>query len=95
MNVKTISMSDLFTVCEDIYTNVVIVAKRAKQIIDDRVIPIAENENEDVEDSIQLQEAETNIDTLEKPMVVALEEYLSGDLEWRRVSEDDVEKNES
>ena len=93
MNVKTISMSDLFTVCEDIYTNVVIVAKRAKQIIDDRVIPI--EENEDIEDSIQLQEEETNIDTLEKPMVVALEEYLNGDLEWRRVSEDDVEKNES
>ena len=93
MNVKTISMSDLFTVCEDIYTNVVIVAKRAKQIIDDRVIPI--EENEDVEDSIQLQEEERNIDTVEKPMVVALEEYLSGDLEWRRVSKDDVEKNES
>jgi len=93
MNVKTISMSDLFMVCEDIYTNVVIVAKRAKQIIDDRVIPI--EENEDVEDSIQLQEEEANIDNLEKPMVVALEEYLSGDLEWRRVSKDDVEKNES
>ena len=45
MNVKTIHMSDLFSQCDDIYLASMIVAKRAKQIINDRVIPIDENPN--------------------------------------------------
>ncbi len=46
-------MSDIFERCEDIYKVVMVVAKRAKQIIDDRVVPI--DENEDVEDSIEFE----------------------------------------
>jgi len=42
MNVKTIHMSDLFSQCDDLYLASMIVAKRAKQIIDDRVIPIVD-----------------------------------------------------
>ena len=51
MNVKTIHMSDLFKRCDDICLAVMIVSKRAKQIIDERVIPI--DENDDVEDSLE------------------------------------------
>ena len=51
MNVKAIQMSDLFKVCDDIYTSVMIISQRARQIIDQRVIPIVEDE--EVEDSIQ------------------------------------------
>jgi len=43
MNVKAIHMSDLFEKCEDIYTSVMIVAQRAKQIIDKSAIQIDEN----------------------------------------------------
>ena len=53
MNIKTVHMSDLFKQCEDIYTSVMIVAKRAKQIIDERVVPI--DENEEVEDTIEFE----------------------------------------
>ena len=93
MNVQAIPMSNLFEKCNDIYTAVIIVAQRAKQIIDQRVIPI--EENEDVEDSIQLIEPEIVIEEIEKPMVVALGEYLNGELEWRKSEEDQTESNEA
>ena len=93
MNVQAIPMSNLFEKCNDIYTTVVIVAQRAKQIIDQRVIPI--EENEDVEDSIQLIEPEIIIEDIDKPMIVALEEYLNGELEWRKPEEDEPESDEA
>ena len=93
MNVKAIQMSELFDKCDDIYTSVMIAAQRAKQIIDKSAIQI--DENEDVDDSIQFAEKEIIIDDLEKPMVIALEEYLNGELEWRNSDKDDSESDES
>ena len=93
MKVKAIQMSELFDQCDDIYTSVMIAAQRAKQIIDKSAIQI--DENEDVDDSIQFAEKEIIIDIVEKPMVVALEEYLNGELEWRNSDKDDSESDES
>ena len=92
MNVKTIHMSDLFKRCEDIYAAVMVVAKRAKQIIDDRVVPI--DENEDVEDSIEF---ETPIITTfeDKAESIAMAEFINGELQWRIPSEDDNQVDES
>ena len=86
-------MSELFEHCEDIYTSVMIVAQRAKQIIDKSVIQI--DENEDVEDSIQFAEQEIILEDVEKPMVVALEEHLNGELEWRKPDPDIPDLDES
>ena len=86
-------MSNLLEKYHDIYTAVVIISQRARQIIDQRVIPI--EENEDVEDSIQLIEPEIVIEDIDKPMVVALEEYLNGELEWRKIEEDKLESDEA
>ena len=86
-------MSELFDQCDDIYTSVMIAAQRAKQIIDKSAIQI--DENEDVDDSIQFAEKEIIVDVVEKPMVVALEEYLNGELEWRNSDKDDSESDES
>ena len=93
MKVRAISMSDLFKLCDDIYTSVMIVSQRARQIIDQRVIPIVEDE--EVEDSFQFQEPEIQIDDMEKPMVVALKEHLNKELEWRKPAEDDLKSNGS
>ena len=93
MNVKAIHMSELFEKCEDIYTSVMIVAQRAKQIIDKSVIQI--DENEDVEDSIKFDEQEIILEDVEKPMVVALEEHLNGELEWRNPDSDIPDSDES
>jgi len=85
-------MSDLFERCEDIYAAVMVVAKRAKQIIDDRVVPI--DENEDVEDTIEF---EVPIVTTfeDKPESIALNEFLNGELQWRMPSDDDKQVDES
>ena len=92
MNLKTIHMSDLFERCDDIYTAVMVVSKRAKQIIDERVVPI--DENEDVEDSIEF---ETPIITTfeEKAESIAMAEFINGELQWRIPSEDDKQVDES
>ena len=86
-------MSNLLEKYDDIYTAVVIISQRARQIIDQRVIPI--EENEDVEDSIQFIEPEIVIEDIDKPMVVALEEYLNGELEWRKPEEDEPKSDEA
>ena len=92
MNVKTIHMTDLFKQCDDIYETVMVVAKRAKQIIDERVIPI--DENEDVEDSIEFEEPIVTT-YLNKPESIALEEFLNGELQWRSSSEDSQTEDDS
>ena len=92
MKVEAIPMSDLLDQCNDIYTSVVVAAKRAKQIFDQRVITI--EDTEDVEDSIQLIEPEIVIEEIDKPMIVALREYLNGELEWRKPEEDQTESDE-
>ena len=86
-------MSNLYEKCDDIYKAVVILAKRARQIIDQRVIPI--EETDDVEDSIQLIEPEIVIEDVDKPMIVALEEYLNGELEWHKQEENKPESDEA
>ena len=85
-------MSDLYKRCDDLYASVMIVAKRAKQIIDERVIPI--DENEDVEDSIEF-EAPIVTTYVNKPESIALNEFLNGELQWRTPSEDVQTINES
>ena len=92
MNVTTVHMSDIFNQCDDIYTSVMIVAKRAKQIIDERVIPI--DENEEVDDSIEF-EREIITTFVDKPESIALEEFLNGELEWRESTKDDEVLDES
>ena len=93
MNVKALQMSDLLKECDDIYTTAMIIAQRSKQIIDERVTPI--EDNEEVEDSIQFAEQEIiTEDGLDKPMVQALEEYLNGDINWRHPEENKLKVNE-
>ena len=86
MNVKTIHMSDLFGKCDDLYTAVMIMAKRSKQIIDERVVPI--DENEDVEDSIEFEQPIITT-YINKPEAVALDEFINGELQWRLQSKDE------
>ena len=90
MEVKAIKMNELLKKENDIYTNVVITAKRSRQIIDSRVLDFESIEN--VEDSIELEQIENkNMQHKDddKPMVVAMEEFIDGKLVWRHSNEDD------
>ena len=90
MEVKAISMSELFKQSEDVYTDVIISARRARQIIDSRKLDLEALEN--VEDSEDLEVIEENLETLEKPMVESLTELLNGELEWRVPDSESDEK---
>jgi len=84
MEVKAIRMETLFEKENDIYTNVVIVSKRSRQIIDSRVLDFESIEN--VEDSFELEQLENkNMEHKDddKPMIVAMEDFIGGKLEWR------------
>ena len=90
MEVKAIKMNELLKKENDIYTNVVITAKRSRQIIDSRVLDFESIEN--VEDSIELEQIENkNMQHKDddKPMVVAMEEFIDGKLVWRHSNEED------
>ena len=94
MEVKAIRMETLFEKENDIYTNVVIVSKRSRQIIDSRVLDFESIEN--VEDSLELEELENkNMEHKDddKPMIVAMEEFLNGDLKWRHTSLDENDED--
>ena len=56
MEIKAIKMNSLFDRENDIYTNVIITAKRSRQIIDSRALDFESIEN--IEDSFELEQAE-------------------------------------
>ena len=94
MEVKAIKMNTLFEKEDDIYTNVVITAKRSRQIIDSRVLDFESIEN--IEDSFELEELENkNMEHKDddKPMVVAMKEFIDGELVWRHSNEDAGEED--
>ncbi len=83
MKLKAIPFSEISKQSSNIYKNVVVASRRAKQIITDRVAtrkPYEDIADEDYpfnEEIIQEEYIE-----LEKPIVVAVEELLRGELEW-------------
>ena len=90
MEIKAISMSDLFKQSDDVYTNVVISARRARQIIDSRKLDLEALEN--IEDTEDIEVIEEDLEVLEKPMVESLTELLNGELEWRHGDAETDEK---
>jgi DNA-directed RNA polymerase subunit K/omega len=80
MEVKAVSMRDLFKQSEDVYTDVIISARRARQIIDSRKLDLEALEN--IEDTDDIEVIEEDLVMLEKPMVESLTELLNGELEW-------------
>ena len=90
MEVKAIKMNKLIKQENDIYSNVVITAKRSRQIIDSRALDFEEIEN--VEDSFELEQIENkNMEHKDddKPMIVSMEEFIDGKLVWRHSDQQD------
>ena len=90
MEVKAIKMDTLLNKEKDIYSNVVIAAKRSRQIIDSRALDFEAIEN--VEDSFELEQIENkNMEHKDddKPMIVAMEEFIEDKLVWRHSNEQD------
>ena len=95
MNLETISIKNFLKKSDSIYKNIMIISKRARQIVDDRYEMYKVEEN--IEDSDQLSVIE-EIDDVDynqpKPIIVALKEFMDDDLDWKEVgsNEDGTEK---
>ena len=90
MNLETISIKNFLNKSDSMYKNIMIISKRARQIVDDRYEIYKVEEN--IEDSDQLSVIE-EIDDLDynqpKPIIVALKEFMDDDLEWKETGLDE------
>ena len=91
MSLKPVSFSKMDEQTDDIYEAVVVMSQRSKQILRDRLIETMLKEEEEKEmgvfdeiidpDSVTFQETE-------KETTVAIDEFLKGELSWRKSTEE-------
>ena len=91
MSLKPVSFSKMDEQTDDIYEAVVVMAQRSKQILRNRLIETMLKEEEEKEmgvfdeiidpDSVTFQETE-------KETTVAIDEFLKGELSWRKTIEE-------
>ncbi len=92
MAIEPISFKKLLTKTDDIYESVVVVSKRAKQILQERVLKqIIEENTEFSEDEGVLSEPirreDIDFDKEKKVTSIALDEYLEGNINWKHAEE--------
>ncbi len=90
MAVEPISFSKLLKKTDDIYEAVVVSSKRAKQMLQDRIVKQMIDENEETEDGILAEPVsrETiDFDKEDKVTSLALDEFLEGDVDWDKTEE--------
>ena len=79
MNIKAISFKDFLKNKNDVYKNINVVAKRARQIIDGRYEKVLALQN--IEDTEQLEQIIDEDFDKPKSISKAMEEFLNDDLE--------------
>lgn len=94
MAVDPISFNKLLKKTDDIYEAVVVSSKRAKQILQDRIVKQMIDENDELADEGILSEPLAreipDFDKEEKVTSLALDEFLDGDIDWEK-SEENIE----
>ena len=94
MDIKAIQLKKYLKKSNSIYKNIIISSTRARQIIDERYQEFSVEE--DIEDSDQLETLLDNVDyDIEKPITVALEEFIEEELNWKKSDEEYDEKSDS
>ena len=92
MSLEPISIRDMEDQSGDIYESVVIMSKRAKQVLSDRIVEEIIDSNEDEEMGVYDELVEANPDDyeeLEKPTTVSVNEFLEGEIDWKNNDEED------
>ena len=90
MNIKPISYKKIESKTKNIYETVVVISKRASQILHNRLVEkmIWENTEEEFGVLDEIPEKDSLV-YLEKPSSVAVEEFLNGDLSWSKPEEEE------
>ena len=92
MSLKPISIRDMEDQSGDIYESVVVMSKRAKQVLSDRIVEEIIESNEEEELGVYDELIETNPDDYEelvKPTTVSVNEFLDGEIDWKKNDEDE------
>tara|TARA_B100001029_G_scaffold178948_1_gene186862 strand:+ start:3079 stop:3357 length:279 start_codon:yes stop_codon:yes gene_type:complete len=91
MSLEPLSIREIENQSKDIYESVVVMSKRAKQVLGDRIVEeIIESTDED-EMGVYDEVIENNPDDyeeLEKPTTVSVNEFLDGTLDWKKDQEE-------
>ena len=91
MLLEPLSIREIENQSKDIYESVVVMSKRAKQVLGDRIVEeIIESTDED-EMGVYDEVIENNPDDyeeLEKPTTVSVNEFLDGTLDWKKDQEE-------
>ena len=95
MDIKAVSFKDFLKNKKDIYKNINVVAKRARQIIDFRYDKVLATQNIDDTDQLEAEVVDIDYDK-DKSIAKAMSEFLNDDLESKdyeaQTSELDDEK---
>ena len=92
MSLEPISIRNMEDQSGDIYESVVVMSKRAKQVLSDRIVEEIIDSNEDEEMGVYDELVEANPDDyeeLEKPTTVSVNEFLEGEIDWKNNDEED------
>ena len=84
MSLKPISIRDMEDQSGDIYESVVVMSKRAKQVLSDRIVEEIIESNDEEELGVYDELIETNPDDYEelvKPTTVSVNEFLDGEID--------------
>ena len=92
MNVEAVSFKNFYKNKENIYKNIMLVSRRARQIIDQRFMEMETLLN--IEDTEQLNEIDSDIIGKPKSISIAMDELLDNDLEYSTFSDENEENEE-
>ncbi|MDP6877140.1 MAG: hypothetical protein VYA83_05895 [Candidatus Neomarinimicrobiota bacterium] len=91
MSLEPLSIREMENHADDIYESVVVMSKRAKQVLSDRIVEDIIDSTEEDEMGVYDEVIETNPDDyeeLEKPTSVSVNEFLDGTIEWKKDQEE-------
>ena len=89
MKIEAVRLNQLLSKGNDLYRTVIILSKRARQIVglrfDDQI------DMEDIEDSEDLKQLSKEDFDIEKPIIQAYNELLNDELEYKIIEDVDIE----
>jgi DNA-directed RNA polymerase subunit K/omega len=91
MALKSISIQKIENQTPDFYEAVVVMSKRAKQVLNNRIMDQMMVSNEEVEMGVYDQIFEKNpedYEEVEKATTVAVKEFINGELVWKKPEEE-------
>lgn len=91
MALKSISIQKIENQTPDFYEAVVVMSKRAKQVLNNRIMDQMMVSNEEVEMGVYDQILDKNpedYEEIEKATTVAVKEFINGELVWKKPEEE-------